>query len=148
LEADVLDSLIYRKGDVSQLRRFYRGWTGLGKFEQIAEREIWLQFGWEWLNYPKSGCILTQDEGGLFRRLLKMIFRLIPSGKLKLLVNQWNDSATWAKVQIKYTSSHDNPGCYESTVKLKGTVTSKLNSGEDAPLTQVNQYDVERLVKL
>ncbi|NJL61675.1 MAG: sucrase ferredoxin [Methylacidiphilales bacterium] len=147
LEMDVLDCLIYQKGDVSPLRRFYRGCTALGKFEQIAEREIWMQFGWEWLNYSKSGCVLKRDEGGLVKYLLKIIFRLIPSGKLKLLLEQWNDSATWAKVQIKYKNPHNHQGCYETTVKLKGTVVSKRNSGEDAPLTQVNQYGVDRLIK-
>ncbi len=147
LQEDVLDCLIYRQGDVSQLRRFYRGCTGLGKFEQIAEREIWLQVGWEWLNYPKSGCIIQQDRGDFRKWLLKMIFRLIPSKRLKLVVKQWDDLATWAKVQIKYKNSQNHQRYYKTTVKLKGTVTSKLNSGEDAPLTSVNQYSVDRLIE-
>jgi hypothetical protein len=149
LEADVLDCLIYRKGDVSQLRSFYRGWTGLGKFEQIAEREIWMQEGWDWLSYSKTGRILKLDEGGFARSVLKIILRLIPYGKFKLLLQQWDEQATWAKVQIKYKNNNgDYLNKYETIVKLKGTVTSKRNSGNDAPLSTVNQYKVEKLIKI
>ncbi|MCC5667845.1 sucrase ferredoxin [Nostoc sp. CHAB 5784] len=149
LKADVLDCLIYRQGDVSQLQPFYRGWTGLGKFEQIAEREIWMQLGWDWLDYPKSGRILAQDEGGIVRSLLKSIFKRVPSPKLKLVVARWDEQATWAKVEIDYTSSNNSHrSAYEATVKLTGTVNSKRKSGDDVPLTSVNQYSIDHLLKI
>ncbi|AHJ29013.1 sucrase ferredoxin [Nodularia spumigena CS-584] len=143
LELDILDCLIYRQGDVSQLRPFYRGWTGLSKFEQIAEREIWMQQGWNWLEYPKSGRILAQEPGGIVKMVLKTIFNCLPFPKLKLLVARWNEQATWTKVQISY-----NGGAYSALVKQTGTVTTKLKSGDDVPLTRVNQYAVEKLLKI
>ncbi|MEH1848176.1 MAG: sucrase ferredoxin [Nostoc sp.] len=149
LKADILDSLIYRQGDVSQLRNFYRGCAGLGKFEQIAEREIWMQSGWDWLDYSKAGRILAQDEGGIVRSLLKGILKRVPSLKLKLVVARWDQQATWAKVLIDYTSSNNShQGAYEATLKLTGTVTSKHKSGDDVPLTTVNQYGIAHLLKI
>ncbi|UKP00609.1 sucrase ferredoxin [Nostoc sp. UHCC 0870] len=146
LEIDVLDCLIYRQGDVSQLRPFYRGWTGLSKFEQIAEREIWMQVGWDWLNYEKTGRILVQEEGGMKRKLLKSIFKRLPCPKFNLLVERWNEQATWVKLEISYTSKDGNNwGTYSAIVKQTGTVTTKLKSGDDAPLASVNQYSVEEL---
>ena len=63
LEPDALEKLVLRKGFVSELGRFYRGWAGLsGKFEQIAEREIFVREGWEWTRYLKSGRTLKVDE--------------------------------------------------------------------------------------
>jgi hypothetical protein len=148
LETNVLDCLIYRRGDVSLLRRFYRGWTGLRKFEQIAEREIWMQVGWEWLQYSKSGRILKQ-EATLWQWLLKKISQLIPVMRLKLLVERWGENAKWSKVQINYINSNGaDQGKYEVTVKLKGTVMSKNQSGDDIPLTSVKQYEVKEKLKL
>ncbi|MBD2252788.1 sucrase ferredoxin [Nostoc parmelioides] len=148
LEVDILDCLIYRLGDVEQLRPYYRGWTGLSKFEQIAEREIWMQMGWEWLNYEKTGRILAQDEGGSQKKLLKIIFKRLPCPKLKLLVERWNEQATWVKLAINYTHKEgDNWGTYTALVKQTGTVTTKLKSGDDVPLARVNQYGVEELGK-
>ena len=146
LEIDILDCLIHRRGDVAQLRPFYRGWTGLSKFEQIAEREIWMQIGWDWLNYQKTGNILAQDERGIIRKFLKIIFKFLPFPKLKLLVQRWNEQATWVKLAINYTNLEgDSGGTYKVVVKQTGTVTSKLKSGDDVPLTKVNQYGVEEL---
>ncbi len=43
----MLDLLVHRNGPVADLHPFYRGWCGLKQFEQIAEREIWMQEGWQ-----------------------------------------------------------------------------------------------------
>ena len=61
LEPEILDNLVHRNGTVEQLRKYYRGWSGLTKFEQIVEREIYIKHGWDWLNYNKSGQVLAQD---------------------------------------------------------------------------------------
>jgi hypothetical protein len=148
LEMDILDCLIHRRGDVAQLRPFYRGWTGLSKFEQIAEREIWMQMGWEWSNYEKTGRILAQDAGDIKKKLLITILKRLPCPKLKLLVERWNEQATWVKLAISYTNKEgDNWGTYTAVVKQTGTVTTKLKSGDDVPLTSVSQYRVEELGK-
>ncbi len=62
LSSEVLEVLIKRNDDVLKLRPFYRGWNGINKFEQIAEREIWMQEGWQWLDYLKTGRVVKMDE--------------------------------------------------------------------------------------
>ena len=65
LEMSHLDSLVHRQGEWSALRMCYRGWSGLSKFEQIAERELWMQLGWRWFDYVKAGETITQSESAI-----------------------------------------------------------------------------------
>ncbi|MEM1255021.1 MAG: sucrase ferredoxin [Cyanobacteria bacterium P01_H01_bin.21] len=65
LDMSHLDSLVHRQGDWSGLRMCYRGWSGLSQFEQIAERDIWMQLGWRWFDYVKAGETVTQSESGI-----------------------------------------------------------------------------------
>lgn len=56
------------------------------------------------------------------------------------------DVSTRANVQVNYTigdGAYVNK--YEATVKLKGRVISKYKSGDDIPLTNVRQYEVEQV---
>ncbi|MCG8349720.1 MAG: hypothetical protein MI924_18295, partial [Chloroflexales bacterium] len=44
--------LVQRCGDVGRLRGHYRGWSGLAApFLQVLERELFLRYGWPWLDY-------------------------------------------------------------------------------------------------
>jgi hypothetical protein len=114
-----LEKLVLRRGPVSGLGRFYRGWAGLsGKFEQIAEREIFVREGWKWTRYLKSGKTLEADEN---------------EGR--------------AEVRIEYATSGGIAGAYEATVEANGTVMTLGNSGLD-PLQEVKQYRVSRLEKV
>ncbi|MGD1949577.1 MAG: sucrase ferredoxin [Leptolyngbyaceae cyanobacterium] len=65
LEISHLDSLVHRQGEWSELRMCYRGWSGLSQFEQIAERDIWMQLGWDWFDYVKAGETITQSESAI-----------------------------------------------------------------------------------
>lgn len=65
LEMSHLDSLVHRQGEWSDLRMCYRGWSGLNQFEQIAERDIWMQLGWDWFDYVKAGETITQSESAI-----------------------------------------------------------------------------------
>jgi hypothetical protein len=119
LEPVALEKLVLRKGPVSGLGRFYRGWAGLsGKFEQIAEREIFVREGWKWTRYLKSGKTLEADE---------------------------NEDR--AEVRIEYATSGGIAGAYEATVEANGTVMTLGNSGPD-PLQEVKQYRVSRLERV
>jgi hypothetical protein len=119
LEPVALEKLVLRRGPVSGLGRFYRGWAGLsGKFEQIAEREIFVREGWKWTRYLKSGKTLEADEN---------------EGR--------------AEVRIEYATSGGIAGAYEATVEANGTVMTLGNSGLD-PLQEVKQYRVSRLEKV
>jgi hypothetical protein len=118
LEPEAIEKLVLRKGPVSGLRQFYRGWAGLsGKFEQIAEREIFAREGWGWTRYLKSGKTLKADQ---------------------------NEDR--AEVRIEYATSGGNAGAYEATVEANGTVMTLCNSGPE-PLQEVKQYRVSRLEK-
>ncbi|MEH1828466.1 MAG: sucrase ferredoxin [Nostoc sp.] len=124
LEADVLDLLVNRNGSVSGLRQYYRGWTGLSKFEQIVEREIWMQSGWNWLDSLKAGKVLAIEE--------------VAEGM----------DANWAEVCINYVAPDSSTsGVYEARVEACGEVMSALNSAKEMELEVVKQYRVSRLVK-
>ena len=119
LEPEALEKLVLRQGPISELGRSYRGWAGLsGKFEQIAEREIFAREGWDWTRYLKSGKTLkaTQNED-------------------------------YAEVRIEYATSDGNGGAYEATVETNGTVMTRYDSGP-GPLQEVKQYHVSRLEKV
>jgi hypothetical protein len=119
LEPEALEKLVLRKGPVSELGRFYRGLAGLsGKFEQIAEREIFMREGWEWTRYLKSGKTLEADE-----------------------------TEDRAEVRIEYATPSGNTGAYEATVEANGTVMTLSNSGSE-PLQEVKQYRVSRLERV
>lgn len=122
LEPEILDNLVHRNGTVEQLRKYYRGWSGLTKFEQIVEREIWIKHGWDWLNYQKSGQVLAVDKS--------------------------NDDADWAEVRIDFNASDGSiQGSYEARVEVCDRVISALNSGKEQPLQSVKQYRVTQLKK-
>ncbi|MDZ8237967.1 MAG: sucrase ferredoxin [Nostoc sp. ChiQUE01a] len=120
LEPDVLDLLVQQNGSVFGLRQYYRGWTGLSKFEQIVEREIWMQSGWNWLNYLKAGKVLAMEKDG-----------------------------DWAEVRIDFTLPDGSmSGAYEGRIEVCGEVTSAFNSAKEMELEAVKQYRVSRLVKV
>lgn len=119
LEPEILDTLVHRNQPVANLQPFYRGWSGLGQFEQIAEREIWMQRGWDWLNFRKSGQTLTAA----------------------------GQEAESVSVRITFASPDGREaGSYEATVEASGSVMSALNSGQ--ALTAVKQYRVRQLTQM
>lgn len=121
LEPEILDGLVQRNGSVAELRPFYVGWAGIGWVEQIVEREIWMQEGWDWINYLKMGKTLAID----------------PSDE---------DYPDWAEVRIDFTSVDGTiSGAYEARIEAKGTVKTMWTSGKDQPLWEVKQYCLNRL---
>ncbi|MEB3338862.1 MAG: sucrase ferredoxin [Leptolyngbyaceae bacterium] len=125
LEPEILDLLVHRNGAVADLRSFYRGWCGLKQFEQIAEREIWIQEGWQWLDYLKRGATIaiapTADE---------------------------EEEADWAEVRIEYASPDGSiVGAYTARVETCGTVITQWQSGHDQPAEATKQYRVGQLLK-
>lgn len=122
LERDVLDLLVEQNDSVSTLGQYYRGWAGLNKFEQIAEREIWMQFGWSWLDYLKTGKVLTIEE----------------------VVEE--KEPDWAEVRIDFAGiDGSTTGAYEARVEACGEVMSAFSSAKEMELKAVKQYRVSRL---
>ncbi|MBH8554268.1 sucrase ferredoxin [Nostocaceae cyanobacterium CENA357] len=118
LRPEILNLLVRRNGSVKELYPYYRGWGGLDKFAQIVEREIWMQEGWSWLEYQKSGQVLAYDQ-----------------------VNQ-----EWADVRIDFTTQDGSiQGIYEAKVEVSGYVMTAFSSGENEPLEKIKQYCVSHL---
>lgn len=125
LEPEVLELLIRRDGPVSKLRSFYRGWAGLSRLGQVAEREIWIQVGWAWLDYLKAEQVLAIDEAN----------------------EEWY--ADWALVRLDFAAPDGSVfGAYEARVEVCGHVMTAWDSGDDQPLRELKQYRVSRLVKV
>ncbi len=150
VEPEMLDLLVDHAGDVEGLRSHYRGWAGLTKFEQIAEREIWMREGWKWLDYQKSGRTLRKGLTGI-RRFVYPLLNWIPIRQLQVLLDFWTSKANWAEVEIKFTSADQTAsGTYWARVdgiKPVTTAGKSPKSGEAIKLTTSPQYRVSRLVK-
>jgi hypothetical protein len=126
LEPEMLDLLVYRNGSVADLRSFYRGWCGLKPFEQIAEREIWMQEGWPWLTYLKRGETIATAP----------------------TANE-DDEADWAEVRIEYVSPDGRmTGAYTAKIEACGTVLTQWQSGQEHPQEPVKQYRVTQLERV
>lgn len=120
LEPEVLDPLVWRNKPVTVLHPFYRGWSGLTRFEQIVEREIWMQQGWQWLHYNKSAQVLAIDPA-----------------------NEAED-ADWAEIRLEFATPDESiRGAYEAKVQVCGSVMTAHNSGETP--TVAKQYRVSHL---
>ncbi|ESA33703.1 sucraseferredoxin family protein [Leptolyngbya sp. Heron Island J] len=150
LEPEMLDLLVHQQGDVAGLRSHYRGWSGLKKFEQIAEREIWMQAGWDWLSHHKSGKTTCKGLKGV-KRFLYPFLRLIPLKQVQFFLEQWTNDATWAEVKIQFTTPEQTAsGVYHARVEQYGKVMTSPKSpksGEELELKSAPQYRVIRLVK-
>ncbi|BAY91161.1 MULTISPECIES: sucrase ferredoxin [unclassified Tolypothrix] len=120
LQPEILDLLVWNHGSVQELYPYYRGWGGLPYFAQIVEREIWMQVGWNWLGYQKSGQILAEDQ-----------------------INE-----EWADVRIDFTTPNGSIGAYQAKVEVSGYVMTAFDSGENQPLEEIKQYRVSHLVEL
>lgn len=65
---DLLDPLIYRQGKFADLAGHYRGWSMWNRFEQVAERELFTRFGWEWIHFHKTAeCELRDDDTAIVK---------------------------------------------------------------------------------
>ncbi|MEM9162929.1 MAG: sucrase ferredoxin, partial [Cyanobacteria bacterium P01_F01_bin.4] len=144
LQPDILETLVYRQGDVTQLRPFYRGWSGVSRWAQIAEREIWMQQGWKWLTIPKVARVVRRDPGRLRHRLLRWVLRWIPTIRAQVLLKKLERKLNWAEVEIIWADRDDNSntGSYHARVEISHTVMSQLRSGESEALCPVKQYRI------
>ncbi|MEM8718467.1 MAG: sucrase ferredoxin [Cyanobacteria bacterium P01_G01_bin.39] len=149
LKPELLDTLIYEQGDLTQIKPCYRGWSGMEKFAQIAEREIWLKEGWSWKDYPKSGRILKRDRGNILKILLRLILKLLPIKKAKLLLDQLDRDLNWAEVEITYCpQNEDFKEAYRVRIEAKANILTASKSAKQMQLKPVKQYSVSRIEKL
>ncbi|MFH7029194.1 MAG: sucrase ferredoxin [Heteroscytonema crispum UTEX LB 1556] len=62
LDQDSFKSILTRSGDISCLKKVYRGWAILPNSIQVLERELILRYGWDWFNYKVSGRIIEESS--------------------------------------------------------------------------------------
>ena len=143
LTPEILDVLVHRRGDVTRLRPHYRGWSGLSRWGQVLERDLWMQAGWSWLQGSKSGRLITQDPGKLSHRCLRWLLHWIPTIAAQILRQKLDQKRTWATVEIQ-TLTEQSPDVMTCTarVEVSHTVITQLRSGETAGLNPVPQYQV------
>ena len=85
----------------------------------MAERELFMQFGWDWLDYHKSGRIVAPDEGGAN--------------------GQDDPTRPWAEVRIDFASPDGQvQGTYEARVEVECTLAAppRTGSAETYPYPQ------------
>lgn len=144
LQPDILPTLVHQTGPLQDLYPYYRGWTGLNKFAQIAEREIWMQEGWDWINFPKEGQIIAQDVKGI-HKILSDLLQKLPVRRTQILRESLGLQGQWAEVLIQFQDlSSGRSGVYQAQVNVSGTVNTMGESGGDSTL-KVNQYTVDLL---
>ncbi|ELR98277.1 sucrase ferredoxin [Gloeocapsa sp. PCC 73106] len=146
LEPNSLDTLIHQQGTPTDLRRFYRGWSGLKPLEQIVEREIWMLEGWDWLKYPKSGRIVEVKGIGIYEHIYP-IAQHIPIQPLQILIERWTrQKIAKAKIRIEFTrDNHSIRESYEAIVEKIAPVMSANSSAQPMQLKPVEQYRVTHL---
>ena len=144
LEMDVLPQLIYRNNDHRQMGRFYRGWTGVNRFEQIAEREAWMQEGWDWFTYPRTAQTLRKGLTGR-KRWLYPVLRWLPIKLLQLWLERWTRDANWVDVDVTYDTASES-GRYQIRIEENGEImtarSSAAKANEKMTLAPAKQYRV------
>ncbi len=115
LEPHAYPGIVDETLDLAELEKFYRGWSGLGKLEQVAERAAFEREGWGWTKARKTGRIVAA----------------VPE----------RDEVT---VQLHFRRADGSHGTYEAVVTCAGTAETLASSG-DAARVMVKQYAVTRL---
>ncbi len=120
LDTDDLDMLISQTNSISTLKKSYRGWAGFQTtHEQIVEREILIQEGWDWNKRLTSGKVL----------------------------NYKSDSEE-TLVLMEFLDTHLNKSVsYQATTKCTGKVPKKDCMGNLASEDAI-QYSVSELQKV
>lgn len=103
VEPEQGDQIAQKNQPVSQLKAYYRGWSGVDDgFLQAAERAVWQTLGWDWFDYLKSGEILRQDT---------------------------SEKPQWAEVAIHYqTPDGQVRGVYSAHVEVSGYIDNPSGS--------------------
>jgi hypothetical protein len=114
--------IVQQKAEVRTLYGHYRGWAGLDdSFLQAAERELWIEHGWEWFSYLKVGRVIAKDAN--------------------------EDELTWADIQIDYTTpDHAETGTYIARVEVRKHITTP-HSTDSTDAYPLPQYAVKQIQK-
>lgn len=75
-------AILTRTGDIECFKNIYRGWGVLPWQVQLLERELILNYGWEWFNYQVEGRVIKHNEDETFNQV-EISFKT-PDGKINI----------------------------------------------------------------
>ncbi len=131
---ELLDCLVWRRGTPAALRGHYRGWSGVGFFGQMVEREALVREGWPWIDYLKQGTLLTVDETPW------------PRGRPEPAPMFAEQAPQRAVMRLEYAApDRTAAGAYTAVIEHQGRVVGQGECGA-APWKR-NTYAVTRLWK-
>ena len=125
LDDAALNALVRREGDPAGMERHFRGWGGLGRLEQVVDREVFLREGWPWLDYAKRGAT---EAGGV-----------------RYDEPAWLDAVENAQVRIDFRSPQGETGAYLADLAHDGDAPF---GGCGKPMRFERQFKVVRLERV
>jgi hypothetical protein len=66
LDTQSLVAIAQRQGDIRSMEKIYRGWGIVPRNVQVLERELMLQYGWDWFNY-RVNCQILEESSDFVR---------------------------------------------------------------------------------
>ncbi|MCE2469808.1 MAG: hypothetical protein J4F32_04730 [Dehalococcoidia bacterium] len=120
-----LDAIVRRTGEPKGLARHFRGWAGLGRLEQVVDREVFLREGWRWLDYAKRGAT---EAGGV-----------------RYAEPAWLDAVEDARVRIDFRSPEGDMGAYVADLVHDGDAPF---GGCGKPMRFERQFKVVKLERV
>lgn len=120
-----LDALVRRTGAPDEMARHFRGWAGLGRLEQVVDREVFLREGWPWLDYAKRGAT---EAGGV-----------------RYAEPAWLNDVEDARVRIDFRSPEGETGAYLAELAHDGDAPF---GGCGKPMRFERQFKVVKLERV
>ena len=128
------------------MKPFYRGWAGINRFEQMAEREVWMSVGWDLFTHPRAVRTTRKELIGP-KQWLYPLLRWIPITLVQIWLERLISTARWVGVDVIYCAGDDASRDLERCrvrIEEMGEVTSALRSAaqpsEKITLKTVKQY--------
>lgn len=123
LEASMLEPLMDRSGDFSNLIPYYRGWSAIGKIEQLAEAEVMKQLGWAGASLKKQAQIMLQEEDRVVVEI-----RLYPNAEAEKrhASSAANESGNCFQVEIESEGEIEVFACTGSSSLVKKFRVNKM----------------------
>lgn len=120
LDESAFTSILTCTGDLDCLNRVYRGWGFLPNVAQVLEQELFLKYGWDWLNYQVNCRIIEQSAVGDFYR-----------------------------VEINFITPEQQQGCYRAEVIEDESKTVYLEVGCSASeASKLPKFSIKNLTKV
>lgn len=129
IDREQAKQIVERNCVTSDLYENYRGWAGFeNPFLQVAERELFVRYGWEWINYLKQAEVLAQ-------------------GSYEAEEAQ-GDKVTWLDAKIDFRSPDGAfQGCYQIRVEQHSYVET-IHSSKNPATYRYPQYRVTSIEQL